>query len=94
MALLKPVTHWGWVTRIYVRSLTISGSDYCLSPSRHQAIFWTNAGILFMKRLGNNLQWNLNLNLYIFIQENAFENVVNVLSTDDEIATQAKFAFT
>ena len=26
--------------------------------------------------LGNNLQLNLNRNLYIFIQENAFENVV------------------
>ena len=25
---------------------------------------------------GNNLQWNLNRNLYIFIQKNAFENVV------------------
>ena len=26
--------------------------------------------------IGNNLQWNLNRNLQIFIQENAFENVV------------------
>ena len=26
--------------------------------------------------LGNRLQWNLNRNSYIFIQENAFENVV------------------
>ena len=26
--------------------------------------------------LGNQLQWNLNRNIYIFIQENAFENVV------------------
>ena len=26
--------------------------------------------------LGNKLQWNFNRNLYIFIQENAFENVV------------------
>ena len=26
--------------------------------------------------LGNKLQWNLNRNQYIFIQENAFENVV------------------
>ena len=25
---------------------------------------------------GNKLQWNLNLNLYISIQENAFEKVV------------------
>ena len=26
--------------------------------------------------LGNKLQWNFNQNLYIFLQENAFENVV------------------
>ena len=26
--------------------------------------------------LGKKFYWNLNLNLYIFIQENAFENVV------------------
>ena len=25
---------------------------------------------------GNKIQWNLSRNLYIFIQENAFENVV------------------
>ena len=27
-------------------------------------------------KLRNKLQWNLNCNLYIFIQENAFENVI------------------
>ena len=26
--------------------------------------------------IGNKIQWNLNENLYIFVQENAFENVV------------------
>ena len=26
--------------------------------------------------IGNKLQWNINLDLYIFIQDNAFENVV------------------
>ena len=26
--------------------------------------------------LGNKLQWNFNQNSYIFIQENAFENVI------------------
>ena len=30
--------------------------------------------------LGNKLQWNLNRDLYIFIQENAFENVVRKLA--------------
>ena len=31
---------------------------------------------MFNWTLGNKNQWNLNRNLYIFIQENAFENVV------------------
>ena len=30
----------------------------------------------FNSTLGNKLQWNLNRNSFIFIQENAFENVV------------------
>ena len=34
-------THWGRETQ-----LTIIGSDNGLSPGRHQAILWTNAGIL------------------------------------------------
>ena len=38
--------HWGWVMHICISNLTIIGSDYGLSPSRHQAIIWTSAGIL------------------------------------------------
>ena len=40
------VTHWGRVTHICVGKLTIIGSEYGLSPSRRQAIVWTNAGLL------------------------------------------------
>ena len=40
------LTHWGRVTHICVSKLTIIGSDNCLSPDRHQAIIWTNAGLL------------------------------------------------
>ena len=58
-------------TYIYFGKLIILGSDNGLLPGRHQAITWTNAGIH-----GNKLQWNFNWNSYIFIQENAFENVV------------------
>ena len=51
-----------------------------LAPTRRQAIIWTNAGILLIVivnlTLRSNLQWNVNRNSYIFIQENAFENVV------------------
>ena len=39
---------------IYVSKLTIIGSDNGLSPSRHQAIIWTNAGILLIEMLGTN----------------------------------------
>ena len=69
------LTHWGRVTHICVSKLTIIGSDNGLSPDRRQAITWTNAGLLFWT-LRNKLQWNLNRNSKIFIQENAFECVV------------------
>ena len=48
------LTHWGRVMHICVSSLTIIGSDNSLSPSRHQAIIWTNTGILLMGPLGTN----------------------------------------
>ena len=34
--------------------LTVIGSDNVLSPGRHQAIIWTNAGILLFQPLGTN----------------------------------------
>ena len=43
---MSHLTHWGRVTHICVSKLTIIGSDNDLSPGRHQAITWTNAGIL------------------------------------------------
>ena len=48
------LTHWGRVTHICVGDLTIIGSDNGLSPGRHQAIIWTNAGILLIGPLGTN----------------------------------------
>ena len=46
------LTHWGRVTHICVSKLTIFGSDNGLSPGRHQAIIWTNAGLLLIGPLG------------------------------------------
>ena len=43
-------THWGGVTHICVGN----GSDNGLSPSRHQAIIWTDTGILLIRTLGTN----------------------------------------
>ena len=48
------VSHWGWVTHICVSKLTVIGSDNGLSPRWHQAIIWTNAGILLFAPLGTN----------------------------------------
>ena len=42
------VTHWGRVTHICVRKLTIVGSDNGLSPGRRQAVILTNAGVLLI----------------------------------------------
>ena len=43
-------TRWGRV--ICVGKLTIIGSGDGLSPARHRAIIWTNAGILLIEPLG------------------------------------------
>ena len=48
------LTHWGRVTHICVRKLTIIGSDNGLSPGRRQAIIWTNAGLLLIRPWGTN----------------------------------------
>ena len=48
------ITHWGRVTHICVSEIIIIGSDNGLSPGRHQAIIWTNAGILLIRTLGTN----------------------------------------
>ena len=42
------------MTHICVSELTIIGSDNGLLPDRHQAIIWTNAGILLFRPLGTN----------------------------------------
>ena len=68
-------THWGRVTHICVRKLTIIGSDNGLSPGRRKAIIWTNAGILLIRSLGTNFN-EMNRNSNIFIHENAFESVI------------------
>ena len=48
------LTHRGRVTHMWVGKLTIIGSDNGLSPRRHQAIIWTNVGILLIGPLRTN----------------------------------------
>ena len=45
------ITHWGQVTHICINKLIIIGSDNGLSPGGHQAITWTNAGLLLIRTL-------------------------------------------
>ena len=68
-------THWGWVTNIWVNKLASIVWDNGLPPGRRQAIIYKQCWDIVNWTLGNKLQWNFNRNSYIFIQENAFENV-------------------
>ena len=64
------LTHWGRVTHIYVSKLAWP------TPSHYLNQCWNFDNCT----LGNKLQWNLNRNVYIFIQENAFENLVGKMA--------------
>ena len=48
----QSLTHWGQVMQICISKFTIIGSGNGLSPAWHQAIIWTNAGILLIRPLG------------------------------------------
>ena len=54
MHYMNLLTHWGQVTHICVHNLTIIGSDNELPSGWHQAIIWTNFGILSIGLLGTN----------------------------------------
>ena len=75
MELAAPLllTHWGRVMHICVSKLTLIGSDNAWSVPTHYLNQWWNIANWTRR---NKLQWNLNPNAYIFIHENAFENVV------------------
>ena len=59
------LTYGARVMHIYVSKLSMNGSDNCLLPNWHQAIIWTNAGILTIRPLGTNCREILN-KIYIF----------------------------
>ena len=61
--------------------LTIIGSFNGLSPSRRQAIIWTNAEILSIGPLKTyHSEIFIDIQILYFIQENAFENVVSKMA--------------
>ena len=59
------LTHWGQVTYICLSKLTIIGLDNGLEPGWHQAIMWTNAGILLIRTLGTTFSEIL-IEIHIF----------------------------
>ena len=64
------------MTHIYVSKLNIIGSDNGLSPGWHQAIIFTNAGILLIPNAGTNFREILSEIHTVSLRENAFENIV------------------
>ena len=71
------LTHLGRVTHICVNRITYWFRQYGLSPGRRQTLIWTVQCCNIVNwTFTNELQWNFNLISNIFIQENAFENVV------------------
>ena len=65
------------MTRICVIKLGQHCSAIRMSLVWHQAIIWTNAGILTIEPF----QWNINQNPIIFIDDIAIENAVYKMST-------------
>ena len=65
------------MTHVCINKLTIIGSDNGLSPGRHQAIIWTNAGILLIRNSGKNFNEILS-EFHIFLFKKMH---LNMLST-------------
>ena len=71
------LTLWGWVTHLYMSDLTIIGSDNeWLVPWSTPNNYLNQCWNITNWKLRNKLQWNLNRNSNIFIQEYAFGSVV------------------
>ena len=68
--------HWGWEMHIRVSKLTVTGSDNGLLPWWVTHYYLNQCWNIVDLVLRNKIQWNDNCNLFIFIQENAFEYVV------------------
>ena len=79
---MRPLTHWSLVTHICVSEVGHRHHWFrqWLVAWVHQAITWTNTDLLSIGPPGKKLQSNSNQNSNIFIEQNAFENVVCILS--------------
>ena len=70
------LTHWGQVTYICVRNLVHHWFRLWLVAYLTASHYLTQCWNSVNWTLGKWLQWNFNWNSYIFIEENALENVV------------------
>ena len=70
------LTHWGWVIHKCVNNLTNIASYNGLLPGLPPSHYLHHCWNIVNWTLKNKLYWNFYWNSYIFIQENAFENVV------------------
>ena len=66
--------YFDWKRHMYIVDHQASSPPH--PPPRRQAIIWTDTRILLNGPLRINLSENFNRNQYIFVQENAFQNVV------------------
>ena len=64
------------MTDICVSKLTIIGSDNGLSPGWRKDIYLNKSWNIINWNLRNKVKWNLKQNSYIFIQEDAHDNIV------------------
>ena len=67
-----PLTHWGQVMQICVRTTYQHWHVTWSAPSHYLNQCWNIVNWI----LGNKFQWNFHWNRYIFFQENVFENIV------------------
>ena len=70
------LTHWGGMSHICFSKLYHHWFREWLVAWQVPSHYLNQCWIILNWTHGNKLHWNLNGNLYIFIQENAFENVV------------------
>ena len=71
------LSHWGWVTHTGVseKKHPCNWFKLWLAPGRRQSHRLIQCWSTVNWTPENKLKWNLNRNLYIFVQENTFENV-------------------
>ena len=74
------LTHWGRVTHICISKVGHHWFRWWLVPWTAPSHYLNHCRNIVNWTPENKLEWNLNRNLYIFIQENAFQIIVTKLT--------------